>query len=156
MAAAITKFDKAAAVMVGTEVAKAVEEIARKYGLRVKPHGGTYDAEGFWWRTTVELEATAADGETAEMRAWKKYAKPLDGLETEWLGTTVTLGDRTMKIEGLLMGREKNVVKLVDVTGKSYVAPARAVNDAKRWEAVRQASGKNGQGKLPAWGDPKK
>ena len=114
MAKKLTAFTSETCDTLRSEIDKAVETVATKFGISLKVGNIRYSDT----TTTLKLEAAVEGAQQTEERSrWKQFATLYD-LNPKWLDMTYTTGKgQVVKIVGLSDGRKPKVAVTVD--GKS-------------------------------------
>jgi len=118
----ITKFDRSTAKEVGAEVAKALQEVADKFGITFDYKGGTFDPEIGTF--SVKGDFSVADAKQAKFEQLVPYYAPLT---VEDFNREFTMNGKTLRIVGLNNRAPKSPVLLEDNNGGQYKAPLAGV-----------------------------
>lgn len=121
--------DKATVRAMQDDMAKAVVDVAQKYGMRIqKNHGRFSDLE-----VTLTFGFVTADAAAVLTKAkddWEKYCRMLDMLPGDF-GREFTVRGRTFCITGMNLGRTRYPVKACEKgTTKAYKFDASTVKVA--------------------------
>lgn len=120
--AAVKSIDRNLLKKVNTDVSKALDEIAQKYGLKYQHKSGSFDEHQFTGRfqfcVVAEGGLSAGDKEEFEL-----YASRF-GLAPDMFGKTYQEDGFTYTVAGLNLRAPKNCVRLERCDGASYKCSA--------------------------------
>ena len=111
----ITKFDRNAVKEVGAEVAKALQEVADKFGITYDHKGGTFDPTIGTF--SVKGDFSVAGAKQAKFEQLVAYYAPLT---VEDFNREFTMSGKTLRIVGLNNRAPKKPVILEDSNGGQY------------------------------------
>ena len=115
----IENFDPKTCRVLSDEILKALQPLADKYGLVLKPGNGVY-SDGRY-TAKVEFAAIGNDGvaKTKEVEEFNKY-HGLVGLEKEDFGKTFVNNGRTFAVCGLKFGTKMPILGRETTSGKIF------------------------------------
>jgi len=127
-----TQFDTSTAEMFHIELNEAMQDIAAKYGLKLKPTSARYTRESFSKKVEFHItETTAGEEFSMEAKEWKMYAKYC-GLNEEWLNRSFVdpRGGQVLIIKGWRNRNRKDKIILETPAGQQFKAPVDYVKNA--------------------------
>jgi hypothetical protein len=119
----LTKMDKLAAKALGDATQKALEAVAREFGVTVKAGGGKYDPAAGTFAPRVEFTLASQDGAPVgkDAAAFRQYAEVgliEGGFTPEHLGATFTHRGEVHKVVGYRPRKRQSLI--VERGGKLY------------------------------------
>lgn len=130
----INQFDKTACRVVSEAAERALQEVAKQFGLKVERRAGSYTELAF--TAKFEFTATARDGKTSAQVEFEKYCSLYD-LKPEDFGQIIHTGQGDHRIAGLAMKRSKYPIVCEAVKdGVKRMFHASVVNTYHRQQAA--------------------
>jgi len=122
----IKHIDRNVARLLGEELEKAAQEIAKRYGLQVKGAGGSYMAGSFTAKTEFAVIGENGIAETKDVEAFRLLASSF-GLAAEDLGRTFVKDGKKHTICGLRPKADRFPILARREDGKTFKFPAATV-----------------------------
>lgn len=135
----IETINRATANKLHAEMTSAMREVAARYGLEVKEHGGRFSATEYSTKYTM---VATPKGKSAAQVEFETHCR-MYMLKPEHFGATFTdLSGKKFKVVGCRPKARKNTIVVENTAGKRWVMPHKTVWNAFNYKAPAITSGR--------------